>query len=146
VFALLLQLAIRAALLVDITTDYPFYRLSAPLCMAILQPTILCIRNEMSGDTTNDYLLSSTMSRDSTTDHLRCSTSLASLQLTIRSALPVDITTDYPLYRLSAMLEFCRFSLAFGSPISFSYMDWGSIQLELCVSSTDMQVDSSNGY
>jgi hypothetical protein len=69
-----LQLAIRAPLPVDITTDYPFYRLSAPLCMATLQPTILCIRSDMSGDTTNDYLLYSTMSRDTTSDCLRCFT------------------------------------------------------------------------
>jgi hypothetical protein len=62
---------------------------------------------------------------------------LASLQLTIRSALPFDITTDYMLYRLSTMLEFFPFFLAFGSPFSCSYMDWGSNQLELRGNSTE---------
>jgi hypothetical protein len=95
------------------TTGHPrcstcryYNRLSAPLCMAILKPTILCISSDMSSDTTNDYLLSSTTSRDTTSDCLRCST------------LSGDTTSDYLLY--SACRDVSRRSRLWTSRISFS--------------------------
>jgi hypothetical protein len=88
--------------------------LCALLCLLILQPTIQ----------STDYALWSVWKIVQTTIYCAalcltrlqptiCGTLLylASLQLTTRSALPVDITSDYPLYRFSAMLEFCTFTL-----------------------------------
>jgi hypothetical protein len=123
------------------TTDYPLYRLSALPCLAIYCTRLsdvlysVCrfnsrlsnlptIRSDLYGDTTNDYLLCCALSCDTTTNYLRCSTT--------------GVTTiNYPLCstcryynRPSAMLEFCPFSLAFGS-ISSSYMACVSNQLEL---------------
>jgi hypothetical protein len=103
------------ALSVDSTADYPIYRLSALICMAILQMTIcralLCL-----AILETDYLRCSTMPGVTTTDYPLCSTCRYYNRL---SALPI-----------SAMLEFCPFSLAFGS-LSSSYMAWVSNQLEL---------------
>jgi hypothetical protein len=126
----------RSALPGDITTDHLLYRLSALPCLAIYYtrlsdvlysvwrfysrlsnlPTIC---SDLYGDITNDYLLCSTLSCDTTTVYLRCST------------MSGVTTTDYPLCstcryynRLSAVLEFCPFSFAFGS-ISSSYYGLG---------------------
>jgi hypothetical protein len=114
-FALLYVLpTIRSALTCDIL--HPTI-LCALLWVLIQQPTI---RSDLYGDSANDYLLCSTLSRDTTTDFLRCST------------MSAVTTTDYPLCstcrhynRFSATLELCLFPLVFGSPISFSYMDRG---------------------
>jgi hypothetical protein len=104
-----------STLSVDSTADHPIYRLSALICIAILQMTICCA------------LLCPAILQPTICGALLC---LASLQLITRSALRVDIVTDYPPYRLSAMLEFCPFSLAFYSTSS-SYMAWVSNQLDL---------------
>jgi hypothetical protein len=104
-----------STLSVDSTADYLICRLSALICMAILQMTICCT------------ILCVAILQPTICGAL---IRLASLQLTTRSALPVNFTTDDPLYRLSAMLEFCPFSLAFGS-ISSSYMAWASNKLDL---------------
>jgi hypothetical protein len=101
----------------------------SPMCSALsvdsTAENLPTIRSDLYGDTTNDYLLCSTLCCDTKTDYLRCST------------MSGVTTTDYPLCstcryynRLSAMLEFCPFSLAFGS-ISSSYMAWVSNQMEL---------------
>jgi hypothetical protein len=87
----------RSALPVDILTDHP--RLSS---LAILQPIVFCtlfylallqatIRSDLYGDTANDYLLCSTLSRATITDYLLCTT------------LSGGATSDYPIYRLSAL-------------------------------------------
>jgi hypothetical protein len=126
-----------STLSVDYTSDYPIYRLS------MLHGTI---RSTLASDTVTDYPLCSTLSvdytsdypiyrlsmlyptirsalcRDTATDHPLCFTqstvvSLATLQLTIRSALPVDIqlcstlsgddTSDYLLYSTLLCLSVC---------------------------------------
>jgi hypothetical protein len=89
-----------STLSVDYTSDFPIYRLS------MLYPTIR-----------------SALCRDTATDHPLCFTqstvvSLATLQLTIRSALPVDIqlcstlsgddTSDYLLYS-TLLYSVCRY-------------------------------------
>jgi hypothetical protein len=90
-------------------SGYTMYnRLSALICMAILQTTLCCgqlclailqptiqlptIRFDLYGDTTNDYLLSSTLTRDTIADFLRDST------------LSGDDTSEYPIYQLSALI------------------------------------------
>jgi hypothetical protein len=77
--------AMCSTLSVDSTSDYPIYRLSALICIGILQ-TIICCALLCS------TLLYSILSRDTTTDYLRCST------------LYGDVTSDYPIYRLSALI------------------------------------------
>jgi hypothetical protein len=84
----------RSTLPVDITTDYLLYRLSAVLSLAILQPTVCCALSVWRYNNREYGLL--------------CLSIL--VQPTIRSALSVDTTIDYPLYdyllyRLSALLS-----------------------------------------
>ncbi len=107
------QSTIRCTMPVDIASDYPIYRLSALLCMAIYKrlsavlysvsryynrlPALLysvwrcykqlsnlpTIRSDLCGDATNDSLLCSILSRDTTTGHA---------------------SRNYLLYRLSALI------------------------------------------
>jgi hypothetical protein len=57
----------------------------------------------LSGDTPTDFLMCSTLSSDNTNNYPLYSASI--LHQTIRSTLPVDIMTDYVLYRLSALIS-----------------------------------------
>jgi hypothetical protein len=104
----------RSALPGDITTDYPLYRLSALPCLAIYctrlsdvlyfvcrfysrlsnLPTILSDLYGILQMTICCALLCLAILQPTICGALLC---LTSLQLTTRSALPVDITTDYPL-------------------------------------------------
>jgi hypothetical protein len=113
-----LHSTIRCTMPVDITTDYPIPRQSALLCLAIyynrvsavlfsfwryyVQPTI---RSALPADITTNFPLCSVW-RYSTPDYPICSTllCLATLRSTILCTMPVDITTDNPLSRLSAVL------------------------------------------
>jgi hypothetical protein len=66
--------------------------------MAILQLTILCsVRSDMSGDT-NDYLLCSIISRDTTTDYPIYRLSALKLMVILQTTLSRDTATDYLLY------------------------------------------------
>jgi hypothetical protein len=89
---------------VGITTDYPLCSAllwmailqttfcCALLCLAILQPTI------QSTDTTNDYLLCSTMTRDTTPTFCDALLYLAMQQAIICSTLPVDMLVSGLVY------------------------------------------------
>ncbi len=95
----MLQLTIRCALSGATPPDYPIYRLSALLSLALLQPTMLCA------------LFYSTLFSDTTTDSPLCFANRLSaallclliLQLTIHSALSGVTPTDYPLCSLSLL-------------------------------------------
>jgi hypothetical protein len=96
----------------EITTDYPLYRLSALLSLAVLQPTILstdyplcCLWRYSNQLCCVLYSIQRYYNREF---GLLCLPIL--VQPTIRSALSVDATIDYPLYpayryynRLSAL-------------------------------------------
>jgi hypothetical protein len=91
-----LDYPMRSTLSVDSTTDYPIYRISVLICMAILQTIIFCA------------VLCLAILQQTLCAALLC---LAIIQLAIPFALPIDITTDYPLCsvsryynRLSALL------------------------------------------
>ena len=113
----------RLSAVLDCVSRY-YHRLSALICLAILQTTICCallclrilqatiqstdyplyhrlsnlptIRSDLYGDTTNDYLLYSTLSQDTTSDYPIYR--LSALPPTIRSDLYGDTTNGYLLY------------------------------------------------
>jgi hypothetical protein len=106
------------------TSDYLIIRLSALICMAILQTTICCAllclavlqatiqstdnRSGLYRDRTNNYLLCCSLSRETTNDYLRCSTAyLALLQLTTRSTCRYyNRLSALPIIRYVGVLPF----------------------------------------
>jgi hypothetical protein len=93
---------IHSALVCVIPTDYPLYRLSTLLSPLLLQPTVHSV---LSAVTPIDYPMCTTLSGDTPTDYPRCFACQYYNKPTINSPLAVDITTDYSLYRLSALLS-----------------------------------------
>jgi hypothetical protein len=114
----------------DTSTDILIYRLSALICMAILQTTLYCTQPRIAILCTTDYLQCSTMPDVTTIDYPLCSSCLYYNRLsalpTIRSALSGDVlqptiqcallsfdsTSDYPIYRLSILQPTIRSALS----------------------------------
>jgi hypothetical protein len=123
-YSVRLQPTIRSALLVDIAIGYPLNRQFALLCMGTLQPTIrpsdyplcsvwrnynqlsalLCIATLQPTIRSTDYPLCCALSGRTRTDYPLCSALYGNSATHFRSALPVDIAIDYPLYQQSTRL------------------------------------------